>query len=83
MSDEPRETKTPSHIAYQVREGAEGKAYFNRVGSAFAHNDGKGFNLILDSLPVDGRVTLRAPQDRLADMGQDGAQRERRPGHRR
>lgn len=55
----------PSHIAYQVRDGGEGKSYFNRVGSAFAHGDGKGFNVILDSTPVDGKVTLRTPQDRL------------------
>ena len=55
----------PSHIAYQVREGGEGKSFFNRVGSAFAHGDGKGFNLILDSVPTDGRVTLRTPQDRM------------------
>lgn len=55
----------PSHVAYQVREGNEGKSFFNRVGSAFAHGDGKGFNLILDSVPVDGRVTLRTPQERM------------------
>ena len=55
----------PSHIAYQVREGNEGKSFFNRVGSAFAHGDGKGFNLMLDSVPVDGRLTLRTPQERM------------------
>jgi hypothetical protein len=59
--------KPPSHIAYQVRETEEGKVYFNRVGSAFAHKDGKGFNLILDATPVDGRVTLRTPLERLAE----------------
>ena len=58
----------PSHIAYQVRNGGEGKSYFNRVGSAFAHGDGKGFNLVLDSTPVDGRVTLRTPQERVNAM---------------
>lgn len=60
--------KRPSHIAYQVREGQEGQSYFNRVGSAFAHKDDQGFNIILDSIPVDGRITLRTPQERLADQ---------------
>jgi len=56
----------PSHIAYQVQQGAEGAAHFNRIGSAFAHKDGQGFNLKLDSMPVDGRVTLRTTKDRIA-----------------
>ncbi len=57
----------PSHIAYQVRQGAEGgAAHFNRIGSAFAHKDGQGYNLRLDSVPVDGRITLRTAKDRIA-----------------
>ncbi len=58
----------PSHHAFSVREGSDGKSYFNRVGSAFVHKDGKGFNVNLDSVPVDGRVVLRTPKDRLKDM---------------
>jgi hypothetical protein len=57
--------KRPSHIAYNVREGDEGKSYFNRVGSAFEHGDGKGFNILLDSTPVNGKVTLRTVEDRM------------------
>lgn len=67
-SSRTEEKKQPSHIAYQVREKEGGGAYFNRVGSAFAHKDGQGFSLILDSTPVDGRITLRTPQDRLNAM---------------
>lgn len=55
----------PSHVAYHVRENDEGKAFFNRVGSAFAHKDGKGFNVLLDASPVDGKITLRTAEDRL------------------
>lgn len=58
-------SKRPSHIAYNVREGDEGKSYFNRVGSAFEHGDGKGFNILLDSTPVNGKVTLRTVEDRM------------------
>lgn len=63
---EDQKSKSPSHIAYQVREGAEGTSHFNRIGSAFAHKDGQGFNLKLDSVPVDGRITLRTAKDRIA-----------------
>lgn len=57
MSDEQSSNK-PSHIAYQVTKGDDGKAYFKRVGSAFRHEDGQGFDLSLDTLPVSGEVTL-------------------------
>lgn len=59
--------RSPSHIAYQVREGEGNKSYFNRIGAVWAHKDGEGFNLQLDSVPVDGRVTVRSVQERLQE----------------
>ena len=70
MSDD-KTPKRPSHFAYQVSEGQDGKSYFNKVGAAFEHRDGQGYNVTLDSVPVDGRVTLRTPQERLDDMRND------------
>ncbi len=49
--------KGPTYIAYQVRDGE--KSYWNRIGAAWVHNDGKGFNLLLESIPLEGRITLR------------------------
>lgn len=61
-------SKTPSHIAYQVREGKDEKSFFTRVGVAFVHRDGKGFNILLDAMPVDGKITLRElPEDQDHD----------------
>jgi hypothetical protein len=63
MSDQNTSTnaggKTPSHIAYQVRDREGKKGFWTRIGSAWAHNDGKGFNLQLECVPLDGRITLR------------------------
>lgn len=53
--------KHPSHIAYQVRDGKDGKSYWDRVGVAWATKDGKGFSLQLHAVPLDGRVILREP----------------------
>ena len=50
--------KAPTHIAYQVREGGQ-KGYWNRIGVAWANKDGKGFNIQLECVPLDGRITLR------------------------
>ena len=53
----------PTHRAYVVakREGADD--FWINVGAAFAHQDGKGFNIILQALPVDGKIVLREPQE--------------------
>lgn len=52
--------KAPRHYAYQVRDrGADAKAFWTRIGGAWAHRDGHGFNIQLDAVPLDGRITLR------------------------
>ena len=50
----------PTHRVYTVRGEGE-DAFWTRIGSAWPHKDGKGFNLQLDALPVDGRLVLREP----------------------
>ncbi len=53
--------KGPSYVAYQLTDRKEGeKPFWNRIGAGFMHRDGGGLNLVLNSLPVDGKVTLRA-----------------------
>ena len=73
--------KRPSHIAYQVREGDDNKSYFNRIGAVWQHKDGEGFNIQLDSVPVDGKATVRSVQDRIQEA-KDNA-RDAREGERR
>ena len=73
------DTKRPSHIAYQVREGDENKSYFNRIGAVWKHKDGEGFNLELDSFPKDGKVVVRSVQERIQetkDNARDGDRRD-------
>ena len=50
--------KTPTHIAYQVRDGGQ-KGYWTRIGAAWPHKDGKGFNIQLECMPFDGKISLR------------------------
>jgi hypothetical protein len=56
--------KTPSHIAYQVRDREGGKGFFTRIGAAWQHKDGKGFNVQLDCVPLDGRISLRVASEK-------------------
>jgi hypothetical protein len=69
MSDNNTETKptnkAPSHVAYHVRDRGEGqKSFWTRVGAAWAHADGKGFNVQLEIMPLDGRISLRVASEK-------------------
>lgn len=48
----------PSHGVYIV-EGEGDNAYWTKVGAAWPHKDGDGFNIQLTALPIDGRVSIR------------------------
>lgn len=53
-------SKAPSHGVYTVRDRGEGKkAFWIRIGSAWPHRDGKGFNVQLECHPLDDQLTLR------------------------
>ena len=54
----PTKSRTPAYIAYHVRDG-ETRGFFTRIGAAWPNADGKGFNIVLDVLPIDGFITLR------------------------
>lgn len=51
--------KRPSHEAFWVKEREGKNAEWRQVGIAFPHGDGRGMNLVLDLLPMDGRIVLR------------------------
>lgn len=76
--EEEATPKRPSFGAFQVKEGPEGQSYFNRIGTAFPHKDGQGHTVQLEALPVDGRVVLRTPQERLAETKSKGTRRSER-----
>jgi len=55
------EPKAPSLIAWHVSQKG-GQNYWHRIGASWDHRDNQGMTLILDSMPVDGRIVLRAPK---------------------
>jgi hypothetical protein len=52
-------SKLPTHIAYNVRDREGGESFWTRIGGAWPHKDGNGFNIRLETAPLDGRITLR------------------------
>ena len=64
-TSESTTSKLPTHVAYQVRDRGEGKkGFWTRIGSAWAHGDGKGFNIQIETVPLDGRITLRVASEK-------------------
>lgn len=57
-------SKSPTHIAYHVRDGKGTESYWTRIGSAWQHADGNGFNIQIETVPLDGRITLRIPSEK-------------------
>jgi hypothetical protein len=56
---EKEQPRQPSHRAYSVirREGQDD--FWLNVGLVFAHKDDKGFNIMLQALPLDGKIVCR------------------------
>ena len=54
----------PAFQAYTVvkREGQDD--FWLNIGAAFAHKDGDGFNIMLQALPINGKIVLRPPKDK-------------------
>ncbi|GEM_PF-319151 len=69
----------PTLIAYHVREVKEGKDFWTRIGSAWSHKDSKGFTVQLDAVPLDGRITLRRPEEKAGDKARSGRRRPTTP----
>jgi hypothetical protein len=57
--DKPR----PAYDAFLI-EGDGKEAFWTKIGAAWPHEDGKGFNVQLASIPLTGRVALRVPKPR-------------------
>jgi hypothetical protein len=56
------EKKLPTHRAYFVK-GEGDNTRWLELGAVWAHSNGKGFDVVLETVPVggfNGRLTLRA-----------------------
>ncbi|HEX4409031.1 MAG TPA: hypothetical protein VH206_09675 [Xanthobacteraceae bacterium] len=53
----------PTYIAYTVKDRGEGKKpFWVRIGAAWPFENGSGFTVHLEALPLDGRVVLSEPK---------------------
>jgi hypothetical protein len=57
--------RKPGLIAYAVKQpvGAEPKPIWTRIGAAWPHENGRGYSIRLEALPIDGRIVLVEPAE--------------------
>jgi hypothetical protein len=74
-----RQPAAPTHRAYSVirREGQDD--YWLNIGLVFPHKDGDGFNLILQALPLDGKIVCREIAEEAAEEGSSTRSRQDTP----
>ena len=65
----------PSFQAYTVvkREGQDD--FWLNIGAAFMHQDGDGYNIILQALPINGKIVLRPPKAQTDEPSPKPAER--------
>ena len=69
----------PAFRVYSVISRGEGKDdYWLNIGLAFPHQDGKGFNVMLQALPLNAKLVLREPAADEQDDRPDPQPNERR-----
>jgi hypothetical protein len=65
MTNETKKTR-PTHRVYAVTKNGE-KSFWQPIGAMWAHNDGNGFNLRIDYLPLnDAEIKVRVAGDKQA-----------------
>jgi hypothetical protein len=57
-------SNTPSHIVYHVRDREGQKGFFKPIGAAWPHKDGNGFSIQIETVPLNGRITLRVATEK-------------------
>lgn len=63
----------PTLYAYSVKDRGRGqKSIWTRIGAAWPHEEGKGFSIQLEALPLnfDGRLVLTEPKEAQSEGDQ-------------
>jgi hypothetical protein len=58
-------TQQPAFTAFAVsKRGENQEDWWTPIGAAFPHKDGQGFNVVLQTIPLAGKIVLRPPKDK-------------------
>lgn len=71
MTTETAKKNKPTHTVYLVRDytdktTGEAKSDWTEIGVAWLHKDGKGFDIKLFAVPLDGKIVMRLIEPKKA-----------------
>ena len=53
----------PTHRVYTVVKRENKEDFWLNIGVAFVHDDSAGFNILLQAMPLDGKIVMRVYKD--------------------
>jgi hypothetical protein len=68
----------PSYTAFTIHKREGKDDFWLAIGAAFMHEDGDGYNIVLQALPIDGKVVLRLPKTQNEKPPEQPANNKRR-----
>jgi hypothetical protein len=72
----------PAFTAYAVtKRGEDQDDWWTPIGAAFPHKDNEGYNIVLQTIPLDGKIVLRPPKERDKDDTERAQQTIREENH--
>jgi hypothetical protein len=60
--NQPAHDRLDAFLVEEYEVHGEKRSNWSKVGAAWPHQDGKGYRLVLNAVPVNGLVVLRLPE---------------------
>jgi len=68
MSDEKKKPGATAYVVRNFERDGKQESSWLKVGVAWMHKDEKGFDVLLDAIPVGGRLVIRATEEKKAQQ---------------
>ena len=71
----------PTHLVYHVtgrgeQDNEEKRGFWTKIGAAWPHKDGKGFTVLVETMPLNGRLILRDWEETETEQPVASAEKE-------
>ena len=61
------------HVTDRVEDGNDEKGgFWTKIGAAWPHKDGKDYTVSIETIPLNGRLVLRVPEEKEAEKLTEG-----------
>lgn len=65
--NQPANDRLDAFLVEEYEVQGDKRSNWSKIGAAWPHQDGKGYRLVLNAVPLSGVVVLRLPEPRKTD----------------